>query len=678
MTRRHNPISPNFIHPWILLLVALLLAAGLGRAAMGQDDDGALPQTQPGKGQKKPPPVNMVVQVGQGKWVGADAPQPIRVTLDNFADPIRGVIEFSDGRSGVTATPYELPRGAHKVYTFFAPFRPDMGARGNGISSIRLLDGRRTVVQQEVAPRFLEQQRLVVTCSGDGAGLRFLNEGREQSFAEERAQTIASHVAPLDMPSVWPAFRPARVVVISGNAWADLSPEQRRATRIWIETGGRAILCAESTAHFRDAEAAALRAISPSRVIPAPVLASTRQWSEIPYQGPGQGILTVDGPQEPHTTPILNEAGRPLILMRHAGMGIVLWTSFDPFREGCRYWPGNEKFWRWAIDQTSKAPPLLAPLALESSPSIQSAAAVLPRLPAPSMPLVIGFGVLYALVFGPLNLLMIRRMRRTVRSWLWMPSLAVVTTTILMIAGLQWGSSRAILNRVEVLQTSVGALTAEETSVVGLFSPTNRTFSVSLDDPAPRIQERASSGGSGSSLAASFDWPHLQTDGLLEWENVSFQLYSTRFIETQRPYDLAGTLQAKPAGREKLQLVNGTRLRLEHAYVSDGTVHWPIGSLNPGQSAVLRLTRPVAGPAPTLPPGVAGGRAASPLVTEQELAGFNQHLQTVWREAVGSLVPAGRSRSRWLVAFVVSDRPQMEFKGIHTTQEGCLLLARLP
>ena len=408
------------------------------------------------------------------------------------------------------------------------------------------------------------------------------------------------------------------------------------------------------------------------------MLTSTRRWYEVPYQAPGQGILTVDGPREPHTTPITSEAGRPLILMRRAGMGIVLWTSFDPFREGCRTWPGNETFWRWAIDETSKAPPLLSSIPLSSSPSIQSAAAVLPRLPAPSMPLVIGFGVLYALVFGPLNLVMIRRMRRTVRSWLWMPSLAIATTTILMIAGLQWGSSRAILNRVGILQTSVGSLTAEETSVIALFSPTNRTFSVSLDDPAPSIQDRAEASASPASLTASFDWPTLQTDGLLEWENVSLQLYSTRFIQTQRPYDLAGTLKVKSLGEGTLQLVNGTRLRLERAYVGDGTVHWPIGSLNPGQSTTLNLKRPIAAVAPTLPQGVAGGRAASPLVTEQELAGFNQHLQTAWREAVGSLAPAGRSRSRWLVAFVTTDRPQMEFKGIHTTQEGCLLLARLP
>ena len=39
---------------------------------------------------------------------------------------------------------------------------------------------------------------------------------------------------------------------------------------------------------------------------------------------------------------------------------------------------------------------------------------------------VLAFGLVYVLVFGPLNIWLLRRLRRTVRAWLFMPAVAVI------------------------------------------------------------------------------------------------------------------------------------------------------------------------------------------------------------------------------------------------------------
>src|SRR5262249_42068693 len=143
-----------------------------------------------------------------------------------------------------------------------------------------------------------------------------------------------------------------------------------------------------------------------------------------------------------------------------------------------RQWEGADRFWNRSIYIAILGPrpggwPLQLPV-LESYEPARAAARWIPRLAAPPTAAIVAFAGVYALIFGPLNIWLLRRLRRTVRAWLLMPSLAFGMTFVLLLAGQSWGTNRTILNAVTLLEAASGSLSARQQTLLGLFSPTNR------------------------------------------------------------------------------------------------------------------------------------------------------------------------------------------------------------
>ncbi|MBM3458424.1 MAG: hypothetical protein FJX77_07830, partial [Armatimonadetes bacterium] len=526
-----------FLPPWLLVcwLGIALAAPGAAQEAGNAPEDATSGRPRP-----KPPPVNMVVTLGQGNRVRVGEAMPVRVVLDNLSNPVTARLQVTDSRN-TTETVVELPRSAHKVYTLYAPMHPEMGPGMSGELEVRLVDGFRVLNRQRVRPRYVDRQALILSCSGDDGGLQFLSTEQAIGYQESAPTYQAVHVSPEEMPREWPGFRPADVVVVNGRGWSAMDDEQRRALRIWIEEGGRAILCGESSTEWRDPEGISLAAILPQSLAPDPELSALRRWGERPLRLPAGAFQTVTGPLRPGAAVLLREDGRPLVALRNAMLGHVLWCGFDPLREGVRSWSGGQSFWEWALREVRQArvgTPFQPPEGVEP---VRLAAGALPRLPAPPIPVILGFGILYAIIFGPVNLWMLQRLRRTVRSWLWMPSLAVGMTVVVLGVGQLWAQARTVLNRVTLVYTAAGNRTAHERSLIGLFSPTNRSFQLAVDDFAPRLTDLGESGagpapvlsdsgptgfGEAPPPTPAFSWPQRQGDGGVQWQDVALQLFS--------------------------------------------------------------------------------------------------------------------------------------------------------
>src|SRR6185369_2169313 len=99
---------------------------------------------------------------------------------------------------------------------------------------------------------------------------------RDSNHGPYRFQAV--HLAPAEFPSSWLELAPVDLVAINGRGWGALDGTQRRAVRQWVELGGavaadeprlsgRAILCGELPAEWRDPDSAALTAIQPARVV---------------------------------------------------------------------------------------------------------------------------------------------------------------------------------------------------------------------------------------------------------------------------------------------------------------------------------------------------------------------------------------------------------------------------
>jgi hypothetical protein len=660
-----------------LLLGGIALAGPAAHAQAPPDPANAPIPTR--KKPPKPPPVNMVVEVGRENRARRDRISPIRVVLDNNDRALKGRLEVRDFRGNVTETPVELPRQAHKEYLLFALLSTDSDHPQAASAEILLLEGRRVVARQTLAPKYPDEV-LVLSATGDGSGLQFLSEQGKYRLPGEGRGFLVSHVSPRDLPRQWPGYEPADVVALNGRAWTEMDDTQRRAFRIWVERGGHAILCGESTMEWRDPEAQALAGVIPRKLVSLRSLDCVAPWGGLPYQARAGALLTVSGPLTPGSTPVFRDSASEhedaLIVTRAAFLGRVLWIGFDPFRETLRDWDGYAGFWRRALRHAMMnpdTPPVIPPL--DQSEEARAAASALPRLPAPPLAAILVFGVFYAIIFGPVNIWVLRRLRRTVRSWLFTPALALGMTLVALGVGQSWGNARTVVSSLSLLLATDGSRSALEQNLTGLFSPTNRAFDLVQDDPAPGLHDRGPADPQDPGPAMDLGWPDHQKDGVATWDQVALQLYSTRLLDLTRPRDLAGSMDLRlrvdrASGAVTVAGIvrNGTNLLLKDAYLTcSGRYYW-LGDLSPGDQQDVE-TR---GWSRAFPQRAV---AAAPVGELQENQSFRENVQKLWRDARTLLIPQSSS-SVWLVARCADYRGGLEVAGLSYNNRAGLLLVQ--
>jgi hypothetical protein len=465
------------------------------------------------------------------------------------------------------------------------------------------------------------------------------------------------------------------VVTLNGRAWTEMDDEQRRALRMWLEQGGRAVLCSGGPTQWRDPEALALTGVIGRDPVSDPELRCVSPWAGQPYRAREGTILTVTGPLQPGAEATWKEEGRPLIVTRQAVAGRVVWLGFDPFTQSFREWDGSPRFWRQLLDWARRQDGTDPYHTLGEVETARTAANSLPRLPAPPLAAIVAFGVIYALIFGPLNIWMLRRLRRTVRSWLFVPALALGMTLIVLGVGQSWGNARTVLNSLSILNAANGGRTAREQSLIGLFSPTNRSFDLSLEDPAPEFRD-ITAFDPGEGTTGDFPgWPNLQQDGTVKWDALALELFSTRLLHESRPRDLGGPVEIKlnPDGSGTVR--NGTNLALRGVYLQSperaaAPYYW-LGDVAPGSLVTLakgKWARDLGGDLVEKAPD-------AQLIENRQ---FRTGVRQLWREARELLVAAVGRRDAWLVAECADYQAGLHVSEVPYNNRAALLLVRIP
>ncbi len=631
---------------------------------------------------EKPPPVNLVVRVGHDNTTREGHITPVQVDLANNEEGFTGRIElrsFGPGAVRVTDMPIDLPKGGQKQYTLFARLNRDDTNAQLASGELLVFSGRRMIAREVLTPSYVTDAALVLSASGEGAGLQFVADDEKFKVVHRPAEQL---------PTQWPGYEPADLVALNGTAWSAMSDDQKRALRIWVERGGKAILCGERTAEWSDPEGRALAGVVPTEIASEPRLDCVAELGGTAYEGRTGSILTLSGPLNTGAIDVRREGNRPLIVVRSAVHGRVVWLGFDPFRENLRVgWDGYFPFWERLIElaRGGTEVPELPPGAEEG----RQAAASLPKLPAPPLLAVGVFGVVYAVIFGPLNIWVLRRLRRTVKSWLFMPALALGMTLLVLFVGQRWGNARIVLNSLSVLSTSAGGRTASEYNYVGLFSPTNRSFDLAVDDAAPELADQgvAATGAemSAGAVAEASDvggaldlsWPTHQEDGTVRWDAVALQLFSVRLLEQRRPRDLGGSLEIRLDGRLAGTVKNGTQVPLRNAYLYRRRRYQMLGELQPGTQVQVDADKWV-----------------KELEAAKDLAGtgaalenrrFQESVARLWSSPESLILgesgdPAGRGgrNEAWLVAECPDYRGGLEVDGVSFNNRGALLVVRIP
>ncbi len=422
--------------------------------------------------------MNAQVLLGGNTRLGSWA--AIVVDLVNEGPAVTGEIRLTGGSQGRTryAIPVELPTGSNKRVTLYAqpsPFRSTfdltlVAADGSQVATDSLKVVNRDAFSSLVGVVAERPQGLL-------PGLRAALSATPQ--AQGQPPTVVT-LGPTDLPARVEGWGPLDRLIWQDVAITELTSAQLEALRGWVAGGGRLVLLGgtsgtaavnglpdellpfrpTATVDMAPVDLAVLVGALPDGAAPVPSLA---------------GTLTRGRP--------LARSGDLVTAASEAyGRGSVTLIGFDPATAWLANSSAGTVLWRGTLPSTGGAQQTNPANLVDDSQLVQ-ALSFLPSLDLPPIDLLIGLVVLYVLLIGPLNYLVLKRLDRREYAWISMPSLVLVFSVASYGLGVSLHGTDTIVNELAIVRGSAGTDVGRAQVYFGVFSPSRRAFDLTIGGP---------------------------------------------------------------------------------------------------------------------------------------------------------------------------------------------------
>jgi hypothetical protein len=282
-------------------------------------------------------------------------------------------------------------------------------------------------------------------------------------------------------PDRWVGLAALDALVIHDVAFDELVPDQARALSDYVRIGGTLILGPGVTkgwlAHPVLSSFVAVRAGEPQL---APKLAGLNG---------AHGNFRNAEPFLVH--PVQN--GEPFkdgrfgreIVQYSAGFGRVFVLGFDVLRAPFDTWTGRRGLWtdllgaapRWFQEDRGTFPPAA------SSQQRLDLFSQMARLinPYPSFGLIFGLAAVFLFAVGPLNYVLLWRLRRTLLLVVTIPAISIGFLALILGLGYLLKGTTTVVHSARLLSTRPGLDCAKELHLFSLFSPSTRNYDVTCE-----------------------------------------------------------------------------------------------------------------------------------------------------------------------------------------------------
>ena len=554
MKKIRRPHGPNCA---LLLALGLALLAQLGAAprAFAQQSG-----------------ISMVARAGYGdgsyrlaQWY------PVVVDISNTGADARGVLEWQvpprDDEEVFQRT-IDLPQGSRKrvvlnVYT--------SGFARAGL--LRLLSGSAVLAEQSVTLNPVDEGVFLSgVVSSDPALLNSLSSAQVGGFSSAQVE----HLAPSDLPETVAELRAFNALFLHDLDTAALNQGQRAALAGWVGLGGQLVVSGGPTAARVQAGLAdLLPVLSVGELSQGDLTALAGLAGGDPSGLPAGATLN-----RPQARPGAEQLvpGSDLLLRQRYGSGLAIFAAFD--FASLRGWPDERGLWSGVLRQVLPLTPG-AGAQLSQFSLLDRGVLKLPSLNLPSPWTLVLFMLVYVLVIGPLNYVVLRRMRRLELAWITVPLVVLLFTAGLYVVGVALRGGDSQLNQLAVVQASEGQGRGHATSFLGLFSPRRATYALGFA-PATLV----TSGPSQSFLNARFE-PVVVGESGAPTLSVLADISSVTTLVAEAAVDLPVQVQSAVISDTQGfsgELRNTGALAIDDAVVVRGGAFVRLGGIAPGES----------------------------------------------------------------------------------------------
>lgn len=539
-------------------------------------------------------PFGLNAQAGFDGLYEDAAALPVVVSATNSGPSVDGelqVVVASGGEDLVYSAPVSLPGGADKrvpLVVYLPPFTSDLVVN-------LVVEGQTVAATRSNRLRSLGEDALFYgVITPDLGGLAFL-----ETIPGPRTEAAVAFLTLADLPEVSSAWNALDVLVLDDTDTSRLTAGHLSALRAWIESGGQLIVTGGPGGPATAAGVAGLLPVTVNGVTSLPALPALSDYAGLPFDDTGPFVITTSQPLGDSET-IIEQDGQPLLAWRSLGRGRVTFLALDPKLALLAGWAGSDLLW----GEIAAGAPSLPPWGerIRNGYSAMESIAYIPGLSLPSTGQLLFFLAVYTLIIGPINYLILRRLKRRELAWITIPALILLFSAFTFLTGFRTRGDAVWLNEMSIAFGSAKAERLRAQTVLGLYSPRRGQNDVELpyDSSAFPFQENFGGLLGASNLtsierAASVTLRGVRTD---TGQMAGF------IVESHPPRPaLEATATLVDEGRAvEVVIRNGAADTLEDAVLIYGAAQTALGDLAPGAQTSTRVTLSAVPPQPTPDP----------------------------------------------------------------------------
>ncbi len=404
----------------------------------------------------------------EGKWI------PVRVTVENQGAGLEARVQVATKTdqevNALYAVDASLPTASRKQFVLYV--QPPEILRSLTVS---LVSEGETLVKQQLKVSCLSPESLLV-------GLLVENPTPYAALNAIQLQDGFVRVAELqvsDLPEDAQGWDALDALVFADVDSGALTAGQQQALELWLAGGGQ--LLAIGGPRWQGT-LAGLGAFLPVEVSGSRSVADLSALSSY-FEGTEPletGAVLASGRMREGARALVWQEDVPLLAAREIGFGRAWFLAADPGLQPLSDWDGMATLYTRLFAERPLRPPWAG--GEWDTYEANGALSTLSEMGVPSILLICGWLGLYVMAVGPLNFLLLRRVKRPDLAWVTVPALVVGFTLLAYLSGFLTLGRRPALNRLAVVQAWEGVERARVHALVGVYSPRRAMYTLESGD----------------------------------------------------------------------------------------------------------------------------------------------------------------------------------------------------